>query len=67
MMVDGNDIYEEIDRVKQRISELEEKGGVRVHDEGEIWRGSSLTAEEQQELINLYARWDELKREDEKA
>ena len=60
----SNDIYKEMDRIKQRIIELEKENGTNWYREGDLLRGSTLTAEEQQELKQLYARLKELKEED---
>ena len=46
----GNNMYEEMDRIKQRIRELVGKSGVGSYGEGDTFRESTLTAEEKQEL-----------------
>ena len=46
----GNEIYEEMDRVKQRIRELEKKLSIGMYGEGDKLRKSTITAEEKEEL-----------------
>ena len=61
----GNNMYEEMDRITQRIRELVGKSGVGWYGEGDTLRESTLTVEEKQELEQLRTRKKELDKEDE--
>jgi hypothetical protein len=66
-MGNGNDIYEEMDNIKRRIAELEEKLGGGFYSEGDKLRKSTITAEEKRELEQLHERLKQLKEEEDKA
>ena len=66
-MSKGNEINEEIDRVKQRIAELERKLGGGMYNEGDKLRKPTITAKEKQELERLYERLKQLKKDEDKS
>lgn len=65
-MEKGN-IYEEMEKIQQRIHELDKKSGLGVYREGDTWPRDTRTKEEREEYERLQARMEELKREDDKS
>lgn len=62
-----NGIYEEMDRIKRRIAELEKKLGGGGYSEGDKLRKPTITAEEKRELEQLHERLKQLKKEEDKS
>ena len=65
--MENKSIYEEMEKIKERIRELDKKSGVGCYREGDIWPGDSRTKGEREEWEQLQARLDELKKEDDKS
>ena len=63
-MSKGSDISDEMDKIKREIEELEKKGGVGWHGQGDNWPGDKLTDVEQEKLEKLHVRLEKLKKED---
>jgi len=56
-----------IERLTQRIGELQKKWGVKSHDRDDKWGEGGLTKKEHQELAQKQGELEQLIKEDEKA
>ncbi len=64
----GNNMYEEMDRIKQRIRQIKEKyPSVGWFGEGDKIQLINIPTEERKELEQLCSRLQELKEQDDKA
>ena len=63
-----NNMYEEMDRIKQRIRQINNKypGTVQIRERDKI-QTKNMPAEERKELEKLQSRLQELKEQDDKA
>ena len=64
----GNNMYEEMDRIKQRIRQINDKypSTVWIRERDKI-QTKNMPAEERKELEKLQSRLQELKEQDDKA
>ena len=64
----GNNMYEEMDRIKQRIRQIKEKyPSVGWFGEGDQIQLKNIPTEERKELEQLHSRLQELNEQDDKA